>query len=68
MGAFLISSENNNVLSTMIMFIENDIDLDFDEKARSFIVKRVLNISIRTTYYIFCCRNKALANPEFSNF
>ena len=44
------------------------MNLDFDQKVRSFIVKRVINISISTTYYIFCCRNKAGTNPELLNF
>ena len=54
--------------SSSSSFLNMLIDLDFDEKARSFIVKRVINISIRTTCYIFCCRNKAWTNPELLNF
>ena len=54
--------------SSSSSFLNLLIDLDSDEKARSFIVKRVISISIRTTYYIFCCRNKAWTNPELLNF
>ena len=54
--------------SSSSSFLDMLKDLDFDEGARSFIVKRVINISIRTTYYIFCCRNKAWTNPELLNF
>ena len=56
------------VSSSSSSFLNMLIDLDFDEGARSFIVKRVSNISIRTTYYIFCCRNKAWTNPELLDF
>ena len=53
--------------SSSSSFLDMLIDLDFDEKARSFIVKRVINILICTTYYIFCCRNKVWTNPELLN-
>ena len=32
--------------SSSSSFLDMPIDLDFDEKARSFIVKRIINISI----------------------
>ena len=62
MGALGTMGSPSSSFLTMLM------DLDFDEKALSFIVIRVINISIRTTHYIFCCRNKAWTNPDLLNF
>ena len=53
--------------SSSSLFLNMLIDLDFGKKARSFIVKRGINISIRTKYHIFFCRNKAWTNPELLN-
>ena len=39
--------------SSSSSFLNMLMNLDFDEKARSFKVKRVINISIRTIYCIF---------------
>ena len=50
------------------LFMDMLKDLNFDEGACSFIVKREINISICTTYFIFCCRNKPWKNPELLNF
>ena len=33
-------------------------DLDFNESENNTIVKKIMNICVRTTYYIFCRRNK----------
>ena len=32
--------------------------VDFDSKMQKAILSRIMNITIRCTYYIFCCRNK----------
>ena len=39
-------------------------DLDFDKKHLKYILKKVITVIIRTTYYIFCMRNKPWTNPE----
>ena len=33
-------------------------DLDFDKKHLKYILKKLITIIIRTTYYVFCMRNK----------
>ena len=33
-------------------------DLEFDEACRKYLVRRIINTFIRSTYYIFCKRNK----------
>ena len=38
--------------------------LGFDKKQQDFSLKRMTTIAIRTTYFIFCCRNKEWNNPE----
>ena len=35
----------------------------FDKKQQDFCVKRMTTIAIRTTYFIFCSRNKEWGNP-----
>ena len=45
-----------NISSTS--FLDMMKDLDFDENTRKFIARRLMAISIRATYYIFCRRNK----------
>lgn len=44
-------------------FIEMLKDLKFDERCRKYFMKRIINICIRTSYYIFCKRNKTWDNP-----
>ena len=45
-------------------FLDMMKELEFDEKARKFIVRRLMDITIRSIYYIFCCRNKDWLDPE----
>ena len=33
-------------------------------EATSYLIRKVINIAIRTSYYIFCCRNKAWEQPS----
>ena len=40
-------------------------DLNFDEATKNYMIRRTLTIAIRTTYYIFCRRNKDWDSPEF---
>ena len=30
---------------------------DIEKKQQLYIIKKMINIAIRATYYIFCCRN-----------
>ena len=38
--------------------------VDFDSKMQKAILSRIMNITIRCTYYIFCCRNKPWTSPR----
>ena len=39
-------------------------DLQFDKTTSNIIIKKLVNIAIRCTYYVFCCRNKSWTNTE----
>ena len=45
-------------------FIELLKAVDFDSKMQKAILSRILNITIRRTYYIFCWRNKPWKTPK----
>ena len=38
--------------------------VDFDNNTQKAILSRIMNITIRCTYYIFCCRNKPWTSPK----
>ena len=43
-------------------------DLHTEKSAQNYIIKKVMNIIIRSTYYFFCCRNKPWNNPDLLDF
>ena len=43
-------------------------DLDMDENHIKYSIKKIINIAIRSTYYIFCCHNKEWTKPELMKF
>ena len=43
-------------------------DLGLDNNSRNQVIKNIINLSVRCTYYIFCRRNKAWTNPELLEF
>ena len=43
-------------------------ELRIPDDERHFLTKRIINICIRTTYYVFCMRNKECSNPELLQF
>ena len=45
-------------------FLDMLTNLGLDTKHQHYCIKRMISIAIRTTYYIFCCRNKDWTNPE----
>jgi len=49
-------------------FIDMMKDLEITTDQTSFIIKRIMNIAIRSSYFIFCCRNKDWCNPELMNY
>ena len=44
-------------------FIEMLKELNVDNHQK-YIIRKVINIAIRSTYYIFCCRDKEWSNPD----
>ena len=51
---------------SLIMTVMGNFDLS--KETLNFIVNRTINVCIRTTYYIFCMRNKEWENPELLNW
>jgi hypothetical protein len=43
-------------------------DLRYDEQRIKYVKKKIIATCIRTSYYIFCRRNKDWNNPELLNF
>ena len=43
-------------------------DIGIDKKQQRYIIKKMINIAIRATYYIFCCRNRNWDNPDLMQF
>ena len=43
-------------------------DIGIDKKQQRYIIKKMINIAIRTTYYIFCCRNRNWDSPDLMQF
>ena len=42
--------------------------LSIDHQQKRYLISKLSSISIRTTYYIFCCRYKTWTNPELLSF
>ena len=45
-------------------FIDMMKMLKFDKRTTNYTIKKITNIAIRTSYYIFCRRNKEWTDPE----
>ena len=45
-------------------FIDMCKELEFDKQHTDFVVRKLSTIIIRSTYYIFCMRNKPWTNPD----
>ena len=43
-------------------------DLNLDKPTQNYLIRKVMNIAIRCTYYIFCCQNKPWSNPDLLDF
>ena len=43
-------------------------DQNLDKPTQNYVIRKVMNIAIRYTYYIFCCRNKPWNNPDVQDF
>ena len=46
------------------MFLDMMNDIGVDKKQPLYIIKKMINIAIRATYYIFCCRNRNWDSPD----
>ena len=42
--------------------------LDVSENQTKYCIKKIINTFIRSTYYLFCCRNKEWTNPDLMKF
>ena len=49
-------------------FLDMLTDLQFDAATKNYILRKLINIAIRTSYYIFCRRNKEWPNPELISY
>ena len=43
-------------------------DIGIDKKQQRYIIKKMINIAIRATYYIFCSRNRNWDSPDLMQF
>ena len=43
-------------------------NFDLSKKTLNYMVNRTINVCTRTTYYIFCKRNKEWESPELLNW
>ena len=49
-------------------FLDMMNDIGIDKKQQRYIIKKMINIAIRATYYIFCCRNRDWDSPDLMQF
>ena len=62
MGSLGVYGETS---TSLIRFLS---DLGMNKKEIDFVLRKICNVCIRCTYYIFCCRNKEWSNPELLHF
>ena len=48
-------------------FVKMLNELGLDNQHQQYCIRKIISIAIRSTYYIFCCRNKEWTNPELMN-
>ena len=49
-------------------FLDMMNDIGIDKKQQRSIIKKMINIAIRATYYIFCCRNRNWDSTDLMQF
>ena len=49
-------------------FINMLESINLDKSHVKYITKKIIAIAIRSTYFIFCCRNKEWTNPDLMKF
>ena len=43
-------------------------DFKISRKKHAYIIRKISNIAIRTSYYIFCMKGKSWSNPELMSY
>ena len=56
MSAIGIISKNSELVASLSK-------LGLSREVTNLLIKRIMNVSIRSSYFIFCCRNKAWSDP-----
>ena len=51
-----------NSIAELLLWLETVV---LDKKMASQVLKSIINICVRSSYYIFCCRNKEWTHPDF---
>ena len=51
--------------STLLVMMD---DIRIGKKQQLYVIKKMINIAIRATYYIFCCRNRNWDSPDLMQF
>ena len=54
--------------NSCLSFLKMCDSLSIDNQHKRFLISKLSTISIRTTYYIFCCRDKPWNNPDLHCF
>ena len=49
-------------------FLDMMNDIGIDKKQQLYITKKMINIAIRATYYVLCCRNRNWDSPDLMQF
>ena len=49
-------------------FLDMMNDIGIDKKQQRYIIKKMINVAIRATHYIFCCRNRNWDSPGLMQF
>ena len=50
-------------------FLDMMNDIGIEKKQQYYIlIKTLINIAIKATYYIFCCRNRSWDSPDLMKF
>ena len=49
-------------------YLEMLDSLGFDDKHKKYFIRKIMALSIRSTYYVFCCGNNEWTNPHLLNY
>ena len=51
-----------------LSFMDMLKDLKFDMNCRKYIIRKIINTCVRSSYYVFCKRNQEWNNPEIMSY